>query len=175
MPDQAWRQSAEVLKELFLLETSPVAVVCTKEKPMATSERKVRICRAILDASKGKKQVLDKENNACFGATWHLGFRKKENPRVRQMTKKFVVEGEKLFSSYEALDNLISQIEDVPDNAEATFVLTPMEEADIEPQIVIFVCNPEQACRILTFVTFVDGRMPKIKIGGPTCRMAVMS
>ena len=90
------------------------------------------------------------------------------------MTKKFVVEGEKLFSSYDALENLIDQMEEPPDNKEACFTLTPLEEAQREPQLVIFVCNPEQACRLLTFITFRDGMMPKIKIGGPTCRMAVM-
>jgi uncharacterized protein (DUF169 family) len=90
------------------------------------------------------------------------------------MIKKFVVEGEKLFCSYEALDNLISQMKEVPDNARSQFLLSPMEKAVSEPELVIFICDAQAACRILTLVTFLDGTMPKIKIGGPTCRMIIM-
>jgi uncharacterized protein (DUF169 family) len=49
-----------------------------------------------------------------------------------------------------------------------------MEKAESQPQLVIFICNAEQACRLLTFVTFFDGRMPAIKLGGPTCRMSII-
>ena len=90
------------------------------------------------------------------------------------MVSKFVVEGEKLFSSYEALDNLISQMGDVPDNSQAHFILCPLEQCDFQPELVIFVADAQAVCRLLTFVTFSDGRMPKIKIGGPTCRMAIV-
>jgi uncharacterized protein (DUF169 family) len=90
------------------------------------------------------------------------------------MVKKFVVEGEKLFSSYQALDNLLSQMEMPPDNSSSSFLLSPLENAESEPQLVIFVVNAEQACRLLTLVTFIDGIMPKIKIGGPTCRMSII-
>lgn len=60
------------------------------------------------------------------------------------------------------------------DNSENHFLLCPLEKQETGPDLVIFVCNAEAACRILTPVTFTDGTMPKIKIGGPTCRMAVM-
>jgi uncharacterized protein (DUF169 family) len=85
-----------------------------------------------------------------------------------------VVEGEKLFCSYEALDVLMSQMEEVPDNANSYFLLSPMEKAEFLPELVIFIVNAEAACRILTLVTFIDGIMPKIKIGGPTCRMGII-
>jgi uncharacterized protein (DUF169 family) len=91
------------------------------------------------------------------------------------MVKKFVVEGEKLFCSYQALEKLISQMEEVPDNSHSCFLLSPLESAELKPQLVIFVCNAEAACRLLTLGIFLDGIMPKVKIGGPTCRMAIIS
>ena len=97
-----------------------------------------------------------------------------KDPKVVNMIKKFVVEGEKLFCSYQALDTLISQMGEVPDNSNSYFVLAPLEKAEFPPQLVIFVVNPEAACRLLTFVSFGDGIMPKIKIGGPTCRLSVI-
>ncbi len=169
-----WQDYSRVLKELLNLEYSPVAVSCIKESPFNPPEKKVRICRAILDAGKGQTLSLDKQNNACFGAGWHLGFHKLKDPQIINMIKKFVVEGEKLFCSYEALDKLMSQMEEVPDNSSSCFILSPLEKAEIMPELVIFICNAEAACRLLTLVTFIDGVMPKIKIGGPTCRMSII-
>jgi len=170
-----WQDFSLILKGLLNLEYSPVAVSCIKE-PLSskTSEKKLRICRAILDAGRGQTLQINKENNACFGASWHLGFHRIKDPKVLNMIKKFVVEGEKLFCSYEALDNLVSQMDEVPDNSNSYFVLSPMEKCEFKPQLVIFICNAESACRLLTLATFIDGNMPKIKIGGPTCRMSII-
>ena len=174
MDKKEWHEFSNILKRILGLELDPVAINCSKVKAPDSDKSKVRICQAILSAAKGLPQIIDKKNNACLGAAWHLGFIKIRDKKATDMIKKFVVEGEKLFSSYQALDTLISQMEEVPDNSEASFILSPLEKSDYKPDIVIFICNPEQACRILTMITFIDGRMPKIKIGGPTCRMAIM-
>ena len=174
MDKAVWKDYAEQFKQAFNLDNSPVAVNCVKSGKFPAGEKKLRICRSILDTAAGSTSVICKENNLCFGAAWHLGFHQIKDPKVIGMIKKFVVEGEKLFSSYEALDNLMKQTDGVPDNSDSCFLLQPLEKSDIEPQLVIFVCNPDQACRILTLVTFIDGNMPRIKIGGPTCRMAIM-
>ncbi len=174
MEERIWQDYARRLKELLQLEDMPVALSCQDEPFLKEAPQKVRICRAILDAAKGATLQVNKENNACFGASWHLGFSKIEAPEVFGMIKKFVVEGEKLFCSYEALDNLLAQMEPPPNNASSYFVLAPMEKCAFKPQLVIFVVNPEAACRLLTLVTFLDGKMPKIKIGGPTCRLSII-
>jgi len=168
-----WQEYSQTLKQLLGLDCSPVAVTLTKEQNNPT-EKKIRICRAILDASKGQSVCLNSENNACFGASWHLGFHKIKDPKISGMVKKFVVEGEKLFSSYEALDNLMTQFVDVPDNSDTYFVLSPLENSEHKPDLILFVVNAEAVCRLLTFLTFLEGKMPKIKIGGPTCRMIIM-
>ncbi|MBM3251950.1 MAG: hypothetical protein FJZ11_04115 [Candidatus Omnitrophica bacterium] len=169
-----WQDYSKILKELLGLDCSPVALSCVKESSIKPTDKKVRICRAILDAGKGQTICLNKDNNACFGASWHLGFHKIKDPKVMQMIKKFVVEGEKLFCSYEALDNLTNQFAETPYNSNSYFLLAPMETAEFKPELVIFIVNAEAACRLLTLATFLDGKMPKIKIGGPTCRMAII-
>ena len=171
---KVWQNYSLILKELLNLELSPVAVSCLKEPFLKSFDRKLRICRAILDAAGGQILQVAKTNNACFGAGWHLGFHKFKDPKVINMVKQFVVEGEKLFCSYEALDTLLSQMQDVPDNSCSYFILSPLEEAEFNPQLVIFICNADVACRLLTLAIFIDGVMPKIKIGGPTCRMAII-
>lgn len=174
MEKKDWQQHSLIIKELLGLAYSPVAVACVEDSSATVGEKKVRICRAILDAGKGARIQIAKGNNACFGASWHLGFHTIRDPKVAVMVRKFVVEGEKLFCSYDALDNLMSQIEDVPDNSHKMFLLSPMETADFKPEVVVFIADAEASCRLLTFATFFDGRMPKIKIGGPTCRLSIM-
>lgn len=174
MDKKEWQDYSLILKELLALEYSPVAVACLEKPFLEKSEKKIRICRAILDAGRGEILEIDKVNNACFGAAWHLGFHKIKDEKIKNMVKKFVVEGEKLFSSYQALDNLLAQLEEAPDNSDGYFILAPLEKAEFLPQLVIFVVNAEAACRILTLLIFFDGSMPKIKIGGPTCRMSII-
>jgi len=174
MQKKEWQDYSLVLKELLSLEYSPVAISCLKEPLLKDSLKKARICRAILDAGKGTISQLDKTNNTCFGASWHLGFNRIKDAKILDMIKKFVVEGEKLFCSYQALDTLLTQMEEPPDNSNSYFVLAPLEKAEFKPQLVIFAVNAEAACQLLTLVTFLDGVMPKIKIGGPTCRMSII-
>jgi len=174
MSKKEWQKYGARLRDLLELEYSSVAVSCRKKPALELSEKKLRICRAILQAGKGETVQLSKENNACFGAAWHLGFQRIKDPKVAGMIEKFVVEGEKLFSSYDVLHNIVTQMGDVPDNSKTHFVLAPLEKAEHEPALVIFICDALAACRILTLATFVDGTMPQIKIGGPTCRMAII-
>jgi len=169
-----WQGYSRLLKELLSLDYSPVALSCLSGGLAKPSDKKVRICRAILEAGKGEVIELDRTNNACFGASWHLGFHKIKDPKIAGMVRKFVVEGEKLFSSYEALDTLVSQMGEVPDNSDKHFVLSPLEKAETEPQLVIFIANAEAACRLLTLGIFGDGKMPGIKIGGPACRLSII-
>lgn len=169
-----WQEYARFFKELLGLEYSPVGVNLLEGRAPQVPDKKVRICRALLDAGKGEVVRLDKGNNACFGASWHLGFRKTLEPRVLEMVKKFVVEGEKLFCSYDALENLIKEMQPPPDTSAKHFLLSPLETAGQEPDLCVFVCDAEAACRLLTLSVFIDGKMPRIQIGGPTCRMALI-
>jgi uncharacterized protein (DUF169 family) len=174
MEKKEWQDYSLILKELLSLEYSPVAIACLKEPLLEKYGKKLRICRAILDAGKGQTLQIDSANNACFGASWHLGFQQMKDPKIADMVRKFVVEGEKLFCSYQALDTLISQMEPALDNSNSYFLLSPLEKAEFIPQLVIFIVDAEAACRLLTLLTFIDGIMPKIKIGGPTCRMSII-
>lgn len=131
MNKKEWQDYSLILKDLLNLEFSPVAISCMKEPLLKSPDKKVRICRAILDAGKGEILQVAKENNVCFGAGWHLDFYRMKDPKIRDMVRKFVVEGEKLFSSYEALDKLIEQMEEVPDNSDSYFVLSPFRESRI--------------------------------------------
>ena len=173
MDKREWQNHSEIFKEVLDLQLSPIAVARLKEPLLESFDRKVRVCKAILHAGNGETLQISKENNLCFGAALHLGFHKPRDPKIMNMVKEFVVEGEKLFSSYEALDKMISQMGEVPDNSDSYFVLSPLEKAEFEPELVIFICDAQAACRLLTLAIFPDGVMPGIRVGGPTCRMII--
>ncbi|HOL66390.1 MAG TPA: DUF169 domain-containing protein [bacterium] len=172
MEVKKWQEWNEILVGTLKMDNNPVALSCLNE-PCPPGQPRQRLCRSLLEAARGQKVWLSAANNACFGAAWHLGFLQMDDEKTFSLIKKFVVEGEKLFASYQALENLISQMGEVPDNRNRCFRLSPLNQVDFQPQLIIFVVNPEIACRLLTLIVFPDGRMPAIKIGGPTCRMTV--
>jgi uncharacterized protein (DUF169 family) len=174
MLKNAWQDYAVSFKELLALDYEPVALSCSKEPFLKDYDKKARICKSILDAGRGEVLQVSKANNACFGAMWHLGFYKRKGQRFSDLIRKFAVEEEKLFCSYEALDALISQMGEPPDNVDSYFLLSPLGKAQVLPQLVIFIVNAEAACRLLALAQFQDGVMPAVKIGGPTCRLAVI-
>ena len=174
MSSKIWQEYSLVFKDLLGLEYSPVGLSCLKQPLLKPYDKKKRICRAILEAGKGEASQLSRQTNACLGGAWHLGLSRIEDKNSLNLIRKFVVEGEKLFCSYQALDNLISQMDEAPDNRDSYFVLDSLERCQFKPELVIFICDAQAACRLLTLIIYVDGAMPKIKIGGPTCAMAVI-
>ncbi|MDD5044808.1 MAG: DUF169 domain-containing protein [Candidatus Omnitrophica bacterium] len=174
MEKKDWQAHGLALKEVLALEYSPVAISCRKAPASPGVKKKARICRAILDAARGEAIEIDKTNNVCMGAGWHLGFTPITDMARAEIFKKILVEKEKLFSSIEALDKMISQMPPAPDNRDAYFSLAPLEKSEFKPELVIFVVNPEAACKVLTLATYTDGAMPEIKIGGPVCRLGII-
>jgi uncharacterized protein (DUF169 family) len=171
--NKPWQEYGRVIKEVLQSAQNPVAITRLKECA-AGNIPKVRICRAILDAGAGKSQIVHKVNNACIGASWHLGFHSGDDQAVNSQVRDFVVQGEKLYASRGALDTLFERMAPVPFEPEQYFSLAPLETAEQQPELVIFVANAEEACRLLALAMFADGIMPRLQIGGPTCRMAVM-
>ena len=52
MDNKEWQKYSLTFKEILSLDFSPVAVNCLKEPFLHEADKKIRICRAILDAGK---------------------------------------------------------------------------------------------------------------------------
>lgn len=74
MEKSEWYKFSAIFKDVLNLDLKPVAVSCLKKDILKTQTPKVRICKAIIDAAKGDTFQICKDNNLCFGASWHLGF-----------------------------------------------------------------------------------------------------
>ncbi len=137
-------------------------------------QRKERICNALVKASRGARVVIDKSSNACFGAAWHMGFRPHDDATTRQLITRMVVEGEKAFASAHALHAFEAQLPPPPDNSHSQFVFEPLERATHAPLLVVVLCDPATASRLTSLGSFPSGRLAKIAVGGPTCRMSIV-
>jgi uncharacterized protein (DUF169 family) len=52
-------------------------------------------------------------------------------------------------------------------------IFSPLEKAELMPDLVVFLCNPEQACRLVTLATYPEGRPPRLEMAGSTCHMVI--
>jgi uncharacterized protein (DUF169 family) len=52
-------------------------------------------------------------------------------------------------------------------------VMCPLDKAEIRPDMILFLCNAEQACRIISLDTYWDGLSPKQQLIGALCHTAI--
>jgi uncharacterized protein (DUF169 family) len=168
-----WRQYAERLKEVLKLKGSPVAVTYSMKPAAGTAEAKAWACRALLGARDGNTFCLSKDTSSCPGGTWHLGLGPPPTGDAGKALKKFLVHGEKLFCSIATFHRAVHLTTDPPLGLADYVIFSPLEMADQKPDLVVFLCNPEQACRLLTLAQYATGVPPRTEMGGSTCHMVV--
>jgi uncharacterized protein (DUF169 family) len=52
-------------------------------------------------------------------------------------------------------------------------IISPLEKSEIRPDLALFICNPEQASRLITLASYFDGIPPKLEVIGATCHMSI--
>jgi len=168
-----WVKWSNRLKRLFNLKGSPVAVRFSLEPRKGAAKGKFMACRALKLARDGKIINLTKENSLCGGGTTYLGLSEPPKGDEQRWLQKFLVHGEKLFSSYavfhRAKQSGTRPLTGLADNV----IFCPLEKAKEEPDIVILLANAEVACRLLQLATYWDGVAPKTLQIGSGCQMAV--
>ncbi len=168
-----WREFAGRLKEVFRLEGSPIAVSYS-DKPVSDAMRgKYFVCEALLDAHNGATINLSAENSACREGTWRLGLRPAPNGKAYLALQKCVVEGVKLCGNIMAFRRRLALASPPPLGLAKFVVFSPLERAELKPDLVVFLCNPEQACRLVTLATYPDGLPPRVEFSGATCHMVI--
>ncbi|MCK5654077.1 MAG: DUF169 domain-containing protein [Dehalococcoidia bacterium] len=168
-----WQEYSKRLREVLGLEGSPIAVSYSMDPASKGKSGKHWVCQALLDARDGAIINLSKESSACPGGAWHLGLTPRPSGRADKALKRFLVEGEKLFCSIATFHRAMSLTTPPPLGLAEYVVFSPLEKAEIAPDLVVFLCNPEQACRLVTLATYPDGLPPKTEIVGSTCHMVI--
>jgi len=168
-----WKDYASEIKEVLGLEGSPVAITYSMEPPSSAAKGKHRVCNAFLQARDGKVIDLTASTSACGGGTWHLGLGERPKGEGDKAMKEFLVKGEKLFCSIAVLHRMQYLTAPPPLGLAEHVVLSPLEKAEFEPDVVLFICNALQACRLVTLDGYETGIPPKLEMCGSTCHQAV--
>jgi len=171
--DREWQGWGEELKKLLGLEGWPVAVTYTFEPPAAAARDQCRVCNALLAARDGKTLDLTKDNQQCGGGNFQLGLTPRPVGRESQPLKDFLVNGEKLYCSLAAYQRSLTLTPAPPLGLADHVVLAPLAKAELKPDVVVFIVNAEQACRLVTLDTYDHGVPPRIHMAGATCYQAI--
>lgn len=168
-----WRKYSKRLKEVLKLRGSPIAITYSMKPVSNAQSGRYRVCDLLLKVRNGAIVNLSRETSTCPGGTWHLGLGPRLSGQADIALKKFLIEGEKLFCSLAVLRRTQNFTTSPPLNLAPYVVFSPLGKARLKPDLILFICNPEQACRLVTLVIYNEGIPPKIEMAGPTCHMAI--
>lgn len=167
-----WQDYAKTLIDVLDLKGSPVSISYTNKDFSHLATGKCAACDAFVRVRKGETIVLNKESSGCPGGTWHLGLGPAPQGEFKEKLFRFLIDGEKLFCS-PAVINRTDLGSPPPFALTRNIVMSPLEKADLRPDVVLFFVNPEKACRLMTLTTWSTGISPKCSFVGSTCHMAV--
>jgi uncharacterized protein (DUF169 family) len=171
--ENEWVVQSKRLVEVFELEKKPIAVTFTNEEIDVPRPRKAQVCRAMKLAAEGESLVLDKESSSCPGGSWHCGLSEPPSAGGRRMLQQFLTRGEKLTHSIVSFQRMQSLGSPPPTGLSERILIGPMEQAPIRPDLVLFVCNAGQVCRLLALDQYWDGIPPEIEVAGSLCHAAI--
>ncbi len=169
-----WQDYAKQLKEVLGLEGSPIGVAYSDSPAKNGKKTKVMPCAAFYQAArKGVTFNISLETCTCPGGTTSLGL-SVPSPEQAAITRKFLVEGEKFRSSCAAFfrSRVLSQGQP-PLGVGKYVIMGPLEEFELKPELVLFLCNPHQASRLVTLATYETGIPLQAQLSGSTCGGAI--
>lgn len=164
---------SRALAEALGLENRPVSITFTNEEVEVGGRRKTWLCQAIKLAAGGKSLVLDRETSLCPGGSWHCGLAEPPAAEARRALQHFLTRGEKLTSSIVSFHRMQSLGSPPPTGMSDRVVITPLEDAPLRPDLVLFICDAEQACRLLALDHYWDGIPPRVEVSGSLCHSAI--
>jgi uncharacterized protein (DUF169 family) len=171
--EKVWRTELNELIEVLDIKSKPVAVTFTNDEVEAGKRKRSWMCNALKQAAKGKTRVIDIENSACPGGSWHCGLTPPPPGEVFRGLQWFLTRGEKLTHSIVSFHRMMALAEEPPTGLSERILMGPVDEAEIRPDVVVFLCNAEQACRLISLDHYWDGIPLQIEVTGSLCSSAI--
>jgi uncharacterized protein (DUF169 family) len=168
-----YAECSEKFRSVLGLRVSPVAVTYSDEPAKSAVEGRWRVCGAIQDASRGAVINLTAQNSLCGGGTSYLGLAERP-PEQRKPLMEFLVKGEKLFANPIAVHRMFALSKAPPPKNIADYVIfAPLEKAEQEPNLVVFICNAGQAARLINLAYYSDGKPMECDPTGALCQSVI--
>ncbi len=173
----SWREDySQRFNGVLGLEGSPVAVAYSDRPAANDSGGRYRVCGAMPSARDGAVINLDRRNCACRGAPGHLGLGPPATGLEELLHCGFLAHGERLWQSLGDAHRVrrhMARQAPPPQGFGDYLVFSPLERAEIEPDVVLFLCNPAQACRLTALARYRQGVLPPNEMEGSLCWSAI--
>ncbi len=169
-----WQDYSRQLKEVLDLDGSPVGVTFSDIPATKGKDKKIMACTAFYQAArKGSTFNISANTCTCPGGLTALGL-SIPSPERAALVKKFLVEGERFCTSYASFfrSRTLSQSQP-PLGVGKYVVIGPLEEFELKPDLVLFLCTPAQASRLVILSTYETGIPLKAQLSGSTCNGAI--
>jgi len=165
-----WQEWSKRLTEVLKLKKAPVAMTYADAAPGNPSTGKCRACGALRQAAEGAVIDLSATNSTCPGGSLYLGL-KAPAPEQAKTLREFLIHGEKLFASPAAIYRATALAKVKPPLGLADHVIfSPMDRAELPPDIAIFTCNSWQAGRLINLAYYETGIPMECDPTGSLCR-----
>ena len=172
--DEPWKSDLDELVEVLGIKSKPVAVTFTNDEvEVAGGRKKMWMCGALKQAAKGKSYVIDRETTQCPGGGWHCGLTPPPPAPAFRGLQWFRTRGEKLTHSITSFHRMMNMGTPPPTGLSERILFAPVSEAELRPDLVVFLVNAEQACRIVTLDHYWDGIPLDIELTGSLCHAAI--
>ena len=169
-----WQDYAEQLREVLALEGSPVGVTFSDEPASNGRSQQTIVCSALYQAArKGITFNISASTCTCPGGLRSLGLGAPDRQRAASV-KNFLVHGEKFSSCNASFFRSRALSPSQPPSGVSEFVVVgPLDEFELKPDLVLFLCNPAQASRLVTLSSFESGIPVASQLSSSTCGGAV--
>ena len=168
-----FKEKSEIFKKVLGLKNEPLAISFTNEALSNGKYEKTSICRALKLAAEGNCFVIDESVSICPGGSRFCGFTEITSKQQKRGLQRFLTKGEKLTSSIVSFERMQKLTTPLPTGLADNVLICPLEKTEIRPDMVLFLCNPEQSCRLITLDTYWDGISPKQQVIGALCNSAI--
>ena len=170
----SYKEQADVFKDVFKLKYEPMAISFTNDEISSGRYEKTSICKAMKLVSQGESFIIDQDVSTCPGGSQYCGFIEPHTGKKKRRLQNFLTKGEKLTSSIVSFERMRTLTTPPATDLADRVVLCPLDKAEIRPDMILFLCNAEQACRIITLDTYWDGKSPEQQIIGALCHSAIV-
>ncbi len=168
-----YKEQSEILKKTFGLKYEPLAISFTNDEISKGKYEKTSICRALKLAAEGECFVIDENVSTCPGGSRYCGFTEVTTRESKRRLQQFLTKGEKLTSSIVSFERMQKLTTPPPTGLADKVTICPLDKAEIRPDMILFLSNAEQTCRLITLDTYWDGISPKQQVIGALCHTAI--
>jgi uncharacterized protein (DUF169 family) len=169
-----FKEQSEIFKKTFGLKKEPLAISFTNDEISNLKYEKTSICRALKLAAGGECFIIDEEVSTCPGGSKYCGFTEVTSRDQKRRLQQFLTQGEKLTGSIVSFERMQKLTTPPATDLADKVIICPLDKTEIRPDMLLFLCNGEQACRLITLDTYWDGISPKQQIIGALCHSAIV-